>query len=66
MQSCRLSSAIFGLIFIVPNTGHLRLVSVAPAGGTTVQLSFADGAEYQLELGPDLRGLSGPLVEPLQ
>lgn len=43
----------------------LRLVAVAPLGGTTVKLSFADRAEYQLDLGPDLRGLSGPLVEPL-
>jgi|GEM_PF-6310069 len=43
----------------------LRLVAVAPVGGTTVRLSFADGAEYLLDLGPDLLGLSGPLVEPL-
>ncbi len=44
----------------------LRLVAVAPVGGTTVKLSFADGAEYLLDLGPDLLGLSGPLVEPLR
>ena len=36
------------------------------AYGTTVKLSFADGVEYLLDLGPDLRGLSAPLVEPLQ
>lgn len=44
----------------------LRLVAVAPVGGTTLLLSFADGAEYQLDLGPDLRSLSGPLVDPLR
>lgn len=43
----------------------LRLVAVAPVEGATVRLSFADGAEFELDLGPDLRGLSGPLVEPL-
>jgi hypothetical protein len=43
----------------------LRLVAVAPVDGTTLKLSFADGAEYELDLGPDLRGLSGPLVDPL-
>jgi hypothetical protein len=43
----------------------LRLVAVAPVEGTTLRLRFADGAEYQLDLGPDLRGLSGALVEPL-
>lgn len=43
----------------------LRLVAVTPVGGTTVKLSFADGVEYLLDLGPDLLGLSGPLVEPL-
>lgn len=42
-----------------------RLVAVVPLVGTTVQLSFADGAEYVLDLGPDLRGLSGPLVDSL-
>jgi hypothetical protein len=49
----------------MPNFGRLRLVAVAPVEGTTVKLTFADGAEYQLDLGPDLRGLSGTLVEPL-
>jgi hypothetical protein len=44
----------------------LRVVAVAPVGGTTLKLRFADGAEYQLDLGPDLLGLSGPLVEPLR
>lgn len=44
----------------------LRLVTVGPVGGTTVRLSFADGAEYLLDLGPDLLGLSGPVVEPLR
>jgi hypothetical protein len=43
----------------------LRLVAVTPAGGTTVKLQFADGARYDLDLGPDLRAVSGPLVEPL-
>lgn len=33
--------------------------------GTTLKLRFADGAEYQLDLGPDLRGLSESLVDPL-
>lgn len=42
-----------------------RLVAVAPVGGTTVELSFADGSKYELDLGADLRGLSGPLVDPL-
>jgi len=42
-----------------------RLAAVVPVGGTTVRLSFADGAQYELDLGPDLRGLSGPLVDPL-
>jgi hypothetical protein len=42
-----------------------RLVAVESLGGTTVKLSFADGAEYELDLGPDLRGLSGALVDPL-
>jgi hypothetical protein len=48
------------------NLSSLRLVAVAPVGGTTLKLRFADGAEYQLDLGPDLRGLSGPLVDPLR
>ena len=48
------------------NLSSLRLVAVAPAGGTTLKLRFADGVEYQLDLGPDLRGLSGPLVDTLQ
>jgi hypothetical protein len=43
----------------------LRLVAAAPVEGTTLKLCFADGAEYRLDLGPDLRGLSGPLVGPL-
>ena len=43
----------------------LRLVAVAPVEGATVKLSFADGVDFELDLGPDLRGLSGPLVEPL-
>lgn len=43
----------------------LRLVAVAPVEGATVRLSFADGADFELDLGPDLRGLSGPLVDPL-
>jgi len=43
----------------------LRLVTVSPVGGTTVNLQFADGARYDLDLGPDLRRVSGPLVEPL-
>lgn len=43
----------------------LRLVAVTPVGATTLKLRFADGAEYLLDLGPDLLGLSGPLVEPL-
>lgn len=43
----------------------LRLVAVAPVDGATVKLSFADGAEFELDLGPDLRGLSGSLVDPL-
>ena len=42
-----------------------RLVAVTPADGTTVKLQFADGARYDLDLGPDLRAVSGPLVEPL-
>jgi hypothetical protein len=44
----------------------LRLIAAVPVAGTTLKLFFADGAEYQLDLGPDLRGLSGPLVEPLR
>jgi hypothetical protein len=44
----------------------LRLVAVLPVEGTTVKLSFADGAEYLLDLGLDLRGLTGPLVDPLR
>ena len=43
----------------------LRLVMVSPVEGTTLKLRFADGAEYQLDLGPDLGAGSGPLVEPL-
>jgi hypothetical protein len=43
----------------------LRLVMVSPVEGTTLKLRFADGAEYQLDLGPDLGAVSGPLVEPL-
>ena len=43
----------------------LRLVAVAPVEGAMVKLSFADGAEFELDLGPDLRGLSGPFVDPL-
>ena len=42
-----------------------RLVAVESLGGTTVKLRFADGAEYELDLGPDFRGLSGALVDPL-
>ena len=45
---------------------HLKLLAAAPVGGTTVRLSFADGARYDLDLGPDLRAVSGPLVEPLR
>ena len=44
---------------------RLRLVAVAPVECAMVKLSFADGAEFELDLGPDLRGLSGPLVDPL-
>ena len=44
----------------------LRLVMVSPVEGTTLKLRFADGAEYQLDLGPDLGAVSGPLVEPLR
>lgn len=44
----------------------LRLAAVQPVEGTTLKLRFADGAEYLLDLGPDLRGLSGPLVDPLK
>ena len=47
------------------DASSLRLVTVAPAKGTTLKLCFADGAEYQLDLAPDLRGLSGPLVDQL-
>lgn len=47
------------------NLSSLRLTAVVPIGGTTVRLSFADGAQYPLDLGPDLRELSGSLVEPL-
>ena len=43
----------------------LRLVAAVPIDGTTLRLAFADGAEYQLDLGADLHGLSGPLVDPL-
>ena len=43
----------------------LRLVMVSPVEGTTLKLRFADGAEYQLDLGSDLGAVSGPLVEPL-
>lgn len=43
----------------------MRLVGAVPVEGATLKLRFADGAEYQLDLGPDLRGLSGPLVDPL-
>ncbi len=43
----------------------LRLVDAVPVGGASVKLSFADGAEYELDLSPDLCGLSGPLVDPL-
>lgn len=43
----------------------LRLVTAKSVEGTTLKLCFADGAEYQLDLEPDLRGLSGPLVDPL-
>jgi hypothetical protein len=46
-------------------SSSLRLVAVVPVGGTALNLHFADGAEFELDLGPDLRGLSGPLVEPL-
>ena len=45
---------------------HLKFFAVAPVGSTTLKLRFADGAEYLLDLGPDLLGLSGPMVEPLQ
>ncbi|MBU3665524.1 MAG: DUF2442 domain-containing protein [Chthoniobacterales bacterium] len=44
----------------------LRLVEAVPVEGTTLRLCFADGANYVLDLGPDLRGLSGCLVEPLR
>ena len=43
----------------------MRLVAVAPVEGTTLRLCFADGAEYSLDLSPDLRELSGTLVDPL-
>jgi hypothetical protein len=44
----------------------LRLVTVSPVTGTTLKLCFADGAEYLLDLGPDLGGLSGQLVDSLR
>jgi hypothetical protein len=47
------------------NLSSLRLVDAVPIEGTTLKLRFADGAEYQLDLEPDLRGLSGLLVDPL-
>jgi len=43
----------------------LRLVAATFVERTTLKLRFADGTEYQLDLAPDLRGLSGPLVDPL-
>lgn len=43
----------------------LMLVTAESVEGTTLKLCFADGAKYQLDLGPDLRELSGPLVDPL-
>jgi hypothetical protein len=43
----------------------LRLVAVLPVKGTALKLCFADGADYLLDLGPDLRALSGPLVDAL-
>jgi hypothetical protein len=47
------------------NLSSLRLVDAVPIEGTTLKLRFADGAEYRLDLGPDLLGLAGPLAEPL-
>lgn len=44
----------------------LRLTTATPIEGTKLKLQFADGAEYELDLGPDLQGLSGHLVDPLQ
>ena len=43
----------------------VRLGMVSPVEGTTLKLRFADGAEYQLDLGPDLGAVPGPLVGPL-
>ena len=44
----------------------LRLAAALPVEGSPLKLCFADGAEYLLDLGPDLRGLSGPLVDSLR
>jgi len=44
----------------------LRLASALPVEGSTLKLRFTDGAEYLLDLDPDLRGLSCPLVDSLR
>ena len=44
----------------------LRLAAALPVEGSTLKLRFADGVEYLLDLDPDLRGLSGPLVDSLR
>lgn len=48
------------------NFSSLRLAAALPVESSTLKLRFADGAEYVLDLGPDLSGLSGPLVDPLR
>jgi len=66
MHRSRRSSFCPDTLTMSRDASSLRLVTVAPVEGTTLRLRFADGAEYQLDLGPDLRGLAGPLVEPLR
>ena len=43
----------------------LHVVAVRPLGGTALWLRFSDGAEGEVELGPELDGpVFGPLRDP--
>jgi hypothetical protein len=47
------------------NEDSFHLQSAKHLTGTRVRLAFRDGKEFDLDLGPDLHPLQGPLVDPL-
>ncbi len=47
-------------------SNKFSLSSARSGDGYVVHLGFEDGCEFELDLAPDLLGISGPLVSPLE